>query len=166
MSANALEERAPIDRLAGRLSASAATRYPRRSFFGKVGRYAIAAAVGGTASALLWQDSALAAPYRNCPTCFDGRSSCNCKQNSVQCAGSCPSGTCLCGCWLACDGTCGNFASQWCDCCDNTRPSSSGCSAGFPTNCFQKEHTQPAGCGTLHVTVIRCRRLTCTRNGC
>src|SRR5216684_4027948 len=129
-----LEGDALIDRLASGLSRASATQFPRRSFFGKVGRYAIAAAVGG--SALLWQDSALAnSCTHSCSNfghCWD--SACACSHESADCGclgyGNCPSGTCQCGCWLACDGTCGTFATQWCDCCHTTTSPSSSCVSG------------------------------------
>src|SRR5216683_741281 len=155
-----LGESVLLDRITDRMSRALAARVPRRAFLGKVGRYAAAAAVGGTASTLLWQDSALAAC--GTPPCGWGESvSCECLFGISRC----PSNTCECGCWNECNpGRCPSPQfTKWCDCCWTTTPNPCGCIMSCscrPNNCFTK--TWPDGnCGTINVTKVRCRHFTC-----
>jgi len=177
-------DRDTLDRLTHAMSRRLATRYPRRSFLGRVGRYATAAAVGGTASAMLWQDSAiakLAAAPRTCtsrtcngtnhtsPCCHDSKAACSSESVTCSClTGSnlCPSGTCQCGCWTVCDNSRCTFpnSSMFCDCCETGSPPASSCHSGCSctvSSCFTKEWSNPPGCGTVGTTVIRCRELFC-----
>ena len=148
-----------------RLTRMLASRTPRRSFFGKVGRLSVAAVAGSSIALLLWDEPAFAA------TCADGSGSCG-SQNSVSCdclTGSnlCPSGTCQCGCWVMCDGLCGTRATQWCDCCDTSgcnKTCVTACGTTKPKCCFPKEWS--GGCGTVNSTIIRCRTHNCTQLAC
>jgi len=162
MTNEPLADEPMLDHLAGGFSRAMATRFTRRSFFGKVGLYATAAVVGGTASTLLWQEPALAA------TCTDGSASCNGATTSVTCQcltglNTCPSGTCECGCWTVCNPSICAFpnAVAWCDCC-NTSRHSAGCACGKPKNCFPKEHFCST-CGCNPGFSIRCRKHECVR---
>jgi hypothetical protein len=143
-----------VDRWAREMSEGMATRFPRRSFLGKVGRYATAAVAGGTASVLLLQEPALAI---GCGCGATHSVSCHCLTGS----NTCPSNTCECGCWIACDTSrCPSPHSiQWCDCCNQRSPTSrcvARCS-GLPANCFPKEWS--GGCNPGHP--IRCRKFSC-----
>src|SRR6266702_6180836 len=146
-----------VDRWAREMSRGMANRYPRRSFLGKVGRYAAAAVAGGSASVLLLQEPALAV---GCGCGATHSVSCLCLTGS----NTCPSGTCQCGCWSACDTSrCPSPHSiQWCDCC-NKSSHGSACVAScsnLPKNCFSKEWS--GGCSTGHS--IRCRKFSCLNN--
>ncbi len=163
-----LADSALLDRITDRMSRALAARVPRRTFLGKVGRYTAAAAVGGTASTLLWQDSALAAC--GTPPCgYSSSVSCQCLFGSP--SGACPSNTCECGCWVECNHTrCASpHWTQWCDCCWTSTPNRCDCIGSCscrPNNCFTKEWG--GGCGTINVTVIRCRTFSCVNGatGC
>ncbi len=183
---NDLQEReVAIDRLTSIMVRSVAARFPRRSFLGRVGIYTTAAAVGGTSSALLWKESALAAPLvctsRTCggntytsPCCWDGVAACTADSVQCQCLSGdagCPSDTCECGCWIACDNSMCAFPDSvhWCDCCElaGTPPSSrctsaTNCSCHV-TDCYPKEHCGST-CGTCGSRIIRCRHWTCQIN--
>src|SRR5712691_5283830 len=160
-----------VDRFAGGMSRAMATRFTRRSFFGKVGRYAAAATVGGSALAVLFPESAYATNG-----CVNGGGNCS-GQDSVNCfcltgSSTCPSGTCQCGCWQSCDGsgTAGGRVvhSQWCDCCNMTAHQTASCVTGCgnkPKNCFNKTHTG-SGTGCNPGFTIRCRKLTCLSSLC
>jgi len=165
MSDNVSAETA-LDRASTLMTRATASYFPRRSFFGKVGRYTVAAAIGIAAPSILWPDAAYATTG-----CWDGGgASCN-GQNSVTCGcltgvNTCPSDTCQCGCWAACDSSKCPFPAsvQFCDCChqNGVTPHSSCASAACshkPTNCFRKEH--PGGCGSVGQNVIRCRMYSC-----
>src|SRR5215471_8152584 len=145
-----------LDRASTSMTRATASYFPRRSFFGKVGRYTVAAAIGAAAPAILWPDAAYATTG-----CWDnGGGTCN-GQDSVTCGcltgfNGCPSGTCQCGCWAACDSSRCPFPAsvQFCDCChpNGVTP---------PTSCFKKEHPSPTGCGSVGRNIIRCRSFTC-----
>lgn len=142
------------DRVAGRISRAMAARFPRRSFFGRVGVYAAAATVGGGALSLLSQEAALAG---GCGCNGYESVSCGCLTGS----NSCPSGTCGCGCWAVCGG-CGDYAKMWCDCCNESYHSArcvSSCSSD-PSNCFTKDYA--GGCAPGYT--IRCRYWYCNHS--
>lgn len=148
-----------LDRPVRDMTASLAGRVPRRSFLGRAGRLSIAAAAGSAVALKLWEESAY------------GHDSCCGASHSVSCScltGSnvCPSGTCECGCWVECDGNCGDRGTQWCDCCDTTgctKDCVAGCSDN-PKCCFHKPYS--GGCGTRFETHVRCRIRTCTQLLC
>jgi hypothetical protein len=173
-----LDTEAGIDRLAATVSRALAARFPRRSFFGKVGRYATAAAVGGTASALLWQDSALAG-IKSCgavvcngvtytsPCCWDGKAGCTDDSVTCECLrgfNSCPTNCCECGCWIARDNSRCSYphSIQYCDCCNYNQLSSSCVSSCSCHNkdCFPK--TYAGGCSPGFA--VRCRVYSCLNN--
>jgi hypothetical protein len=148
-----------LDQHLGEVSRRLASRTPRRSFIGRVGRLAVAAGAGGV-GALLWADPALAV------TCHDGRTSCNNLTYSAWCGcnnSTCPSGSCECGCWYVCDGACSPRLTKYCDCCQSGT-STCACSPARPKYCFPKQYA--GGCGTVRVSVIRCRYRRCTTFAC
>ena len=132
-----------------------ASRFPRRSLFGQLGRGGIVMAMaGGTTIAL------------------DGPShahvSSPCPGNSVTCndltgVNDCPSGTCGCGWWKVCGGPtpCAN-AKVWSDCCsegDACGGSNQRCVGGAPSCYNHKNYSQGCGSSSAH---IKCRRWYCS----
>jgi hypothetical protein len=148
-----------IDRLASGASRAMAARLPRRSFLGKVGRFSMAAFAGGAASVLLGQESALAGA---CGCCCADSVSCHCLTGHNEC----PSSTCECGCWNACDNYRCSFpnSTHWCDCCNTSSGHSARCvsrCSNRPSNCNPIAHTNNARCNPGYT--IRCRKYTCIR---
>lgn len=148
-----------IDQLATSISQRMATRFARRSFLGKVGVYATAA-VGGAASGLLLQEPALAASLVNCGCNGDTSVSCSCLTG----VNVCPSGTCECGCWTACNSAFCALPNSvtFCDCCNTSFHSSTcvGSCSSKPSNCFAQEWTGSCSPGFT----IRCRQYSCHAN--
>lgn len=148
-----------VDRLAASMSRTMAMKFARRSFLGRVGVYATAA-VGGAASTLLLQEPALALAPANCGCNGDTSVTCVCLTGT----NACPSGTCECGCWTACNT---DFCAlpnsvSFCDCC-NTSSHSSTCvqdCSSKPSNCFGQEWTGTCSPGFT----IRCRQYSCHGN--
>jgi hypothetical protein len=143
-----------------------AARSPRRSFLGKVGRAMLVSAAGGVGSAVLWQESAQSVP------------DCDINGHSVRCvcltgSNSCPSGTCECGSWGSCPGEgdltpCSPQITFWHDCCDLSGCTSAcvdDCGRGTTHKCYYKK-PYPGGCGTVNVSVIRCRYYACSSFSC
>lgn len=142
------------------LARGLATKISRRSFFGRLGKGAVVATLGGSGAALLMPEAAWA---HSCP------SGCDCSE-SVTCAtltgsNSCPSGTCECGCWLVSDCThCGgstNCWKWWCDCCGGgycNGGANCRCVGGHPSCCNHKTHSGGCGDSSWH---IACRKSFC-----
>ena len=143
-----------------------AGRSPRRSFLGTIGRVMLVSATGAAGSTALWEESAQAVPL------------CGINGHSVRCycltgSNSCPSGTCECGYWGACPGQgditfCSPKITYWHDCCDLDGCSSAcvdDCGRGTMHSCYyHKEYS--GGCGTINVSVIRCRYWSCSSFSC
>lgn len=151
--------RSPMDEQVAFLTRHIAAKSPRRSFLGKLGRLSLAAVAGSAAAVRLLEETAY------------GHSSCCGASHSVSCScltgvNGCPSGTCECGCWSACDAKCGDRVTRWCDCCDTsgcTKDCVAGCN-NEPKCCFHKPYS--GGCGTIGETHVRCRKWSCTQQIC
>lgn len=107
------------------MSEGLARRLSRRGVFGTVGRVAIATLGGG-----LIAESLLSQPAAASASCSTNESiPCDCLTGN----NSCPSGSTLGGCWVACvSGLCGGtHAAKFCDCCGGC----SGLGCTTKTNC-------------------------------
>jgi hypothetical protein len=155
-------EQTLLSRGAAFLSQRLAERVSRRSFLARVGRGAIAVAMGGSA--------ALALPDRGY-----AHDSCECGSCSGSCCGAltvrcenlpgwnrnrCPSDSCICGCWWESVSTsvCSSGIREWCDCCRGC--TGCDCVNDHPTCCRHKTYSSRSQCasGCNH---IRCRRWRC-----
>lgn len=176
-----MNETSVLDRATRRASAAAATRYSRRSFFERVGRYAIVV-TATSAGAQLLMENAYATCGLQCD-CSGGNCNANCSEDrvigcdvnghSVTCkgltgvGGTCPANSFACGTWYCSCASCSSNTKMWVDCCGTGQcdhGSSCACHGDVdgctrPTCCYKKCWNNGGGSCSHYIV---CRYGVCT----
>jgi hypothetical protein len=158
-----------LERAAGGATRALSRRLSRRTFVGRVGRYAIATSLGAGGLALV--DPAAAHNTGTCGACNPGAPTC-CTNgtDSVLCSNlpgwnqnSCPPGTAGCGSWTA--GTCGPGGTgtlRFADCCLQCGNGDLCTCIGGAPSCCRHQRWRNGAIDDCAINHIKCRRSFCS----
>lgn len=151
----------------GRISRMLAGRTSRRSFLARVGQGTVALSVGSAFAPRIIGEAHAEGPC-NCGICPSGASCCSGNSATCLCVwgeNSCPSGSCIGGCWWEPVSTsqCGTGIREWCDCIQGCEQNCRCISCNGQTQarcCYHKTYSSRSQCGDA-CNHIRCRRHRC-----